>query len=591
MHRSSKTFGLFFVLLAICLFGLPAQAEHAEDSGTVVPAETGTYVFLSDQSTVVQTGGIAGVHETYPIVGQFRLSVDFDARTASFSQVDANLLHESPFLPTQSLGELFNMTELVGSVVDDMIIDFAGQTTDATDTDILLRLTFTVDLVRITGQTIPPPNSADFFYYNLDAVAWRKYGGGTGEPNDPYLICTAEQMNAIGANENDWDKHFKLMADIDLSGYARTAFNIIGHWRDRSDSKPFTGVFDGDGHVISNFTYTSTEVGKIGLFGYINGENAQIKNLGLIEPDVNGGAGRYVAALVSDSNGCITGCYVQGGSISGNHNVGGVTGYNRGRITNCTFSSTVSGTGWVVGGLAGNNYGTIINCYSSGDVSGGGNVGGLVGTNDGTIAECYATSNIWGNDGVGGLVGHNDYYANIVRCHSTAAVSGDSALGGLVGSNSGRIIDSYSAGAVSGDKWVGGLVGISGSYFGEAFGTITNCYSVGSISIHTTAGGLLGFNYGTVTASFWDIETSARTNMCGRQIWGTGCNNANGKTTAEMQMQSTFTNVGWDFVRESENGTEDIWWILEGQDYPRLTWELVERGAVALALKIDYCSR
>jgi hypothetical protein len=48
-------------------------------------------------------------------------------------------------------------------------------------------------------------------------TAYAKYGGGTGEPNDPYLICTAEQMNTIGAEPNDWDKHFKLIADIDLS--------------------------------------------------------------------------------------------------------------------------------------------------------------------------------------------------------------------------------------------------------------------------------------------------------------------------------------------------------------------------------------
>lgn len=32
---------------------------------------------------------------------------------------------------------------------------------------------------------------------------------------------------------------------------------------------------------------------------------------------------------------------------------------------------------------------------------------------------------------------------------------------------------------------------------------------------------------------------------------------------------------GWDFVGESENGKEDIWWLLEGQDYPRLWWEKV----------------
>jgi len=31
--------------------------------------------------------------------------------------------------------------------------------------------------------------------------------------------------------------------------------------------------------------------------------------------------------------------------------------------------------------------------------------------------------------------------------------------------------------------------------------------------------------------------------------------------------------AGWDFVGETANGTEDIWWILEGQDYPRLWWQ------------------
>ena len=58
--------------------------------------------------------------------------------------------------------------------------------------------------------------------------AQAQYGGGSGEPNDPYLIYTAEQMNEIGLHEEDWDKHFKLMADIDLSAYTGTDFNIIG---------------------------------------------------------------------------------------------------------------------------------------------------------------------------------------------------------------------------------------------------------------------------------------------------------------------------------------------------------------------------
>ena len=34
----------------------------------------------------------------------------------------------------------------------------------------------------------------------VSIAAQAKYSGGTGEPNDPYLIATAEDMNAIGAN-------------------------------------------------------------------------------------------------------------------------------------------------------------------------------------------------------------------------------------------------------------------------------------------------------------------------------------------------------------------------------------------------------
>jgi hypothetical protein len=44
-----------------------------------------------------------------------------------------------------------------------------------------------------------------------------------------------------------------------------------------------------------------------------------------------------------------------------------------------------------------------------------------------------------------------------------------------------------------------------------------------------------------------------------------------------MQTASTFLNAGWDFVGEMANGTEDIWWILEGKDYPKLWWEAAKK--------------
>ena len=88
-----------------------------------------------------------------------------------------------------------------------------------------------------------------------------------------------------------------------------------------------------------------------------------------------------------------------------------------------------------------------------------------------------------------------------------------------------------------------------------------------AISGNERVGGLVGENRrnASITTSFWDIETSGLASSDG----GTG------KTTAEMQTAITFLEAGWDLVDETVNGTDDIWWILEGQDYPRLWWELI----------------
>jgi len=311
--------------------------------------------------------------------------------------------------------------------------------------------------------------------------AQAKYGGGTGEPNDPYLIYDANQMNAIGADANDWDRHFKLMADIDLAGFTGTSFNIIGYcvgsWE---DDKPFTGVFDGSGHTISNFTYTTTGTDYIGIFGYVTGE---IKEVGLIDPNVDAGTGGVVGSLVGYLvNGTVSDCYVEGGSVSGHRSIGGLWGKSwQSTITNCYSTGSVAGNEYVGGMVGGNSYGSITNCYSSGDVSGGSYVGGLAGGNFGNISDCYAT------------------------------------------------------GSVSGDDTVGGLVGNNGNLLWE--GTIANCYSISSVTGTTNIGGLVGFNMFMVSTSFWDIETSG-------QDWSDG---GTGLPTAEMQMAHTFIFAGWNF--------------------------------------------
>jgi hypothetical protein len=217
------------------------------------------------------------------------------------------------------------------------------------------------------------------------------YSGGSGTEEEPYLISTGQQMYLIGSDSNDWDKHFKLMADIDMSEYTGTMYNIIGN-----DDYPFEGVFDGNGHTISNFTYNSSGINGIGLFGWIDDPNAEIKNLGLIEPDVNigddgSGAGALVGVLV---HGSVSGFYVEGGNVTGKNYVGGLVGRNWGDISNSYSSSGVTGDSYV-GGLVGyNHYGEISNSYSAGEVTGGNLVGGLVGSR----SNCIFTSCFWDSD-------------------------------------------------------------------------------------------------------------------------------------------------------------------------------------------------
>ena len=433
-----------------------------------------------------------------------------------------------------------------------------------------------------------------------------KYWGGSGEPNDPYLIYTAEQMNTIGANWDDWDKDFKLMADIDLSSYTGTDFNIIG----TGYLPAFTGVFDGNGHTISNFTYTSTDLPCVGIFGYIDGPDARISNLGLIDPNVDAGTGISVGSLAGwIEMGAITNCYAEGGSVSGKGYVGGLVGKNTGAITDCYATGNVTGsyrvgglvgenhrfggdvgrhntgivercyatgsvTGYgAVGGLVGaNHYATVMNCFSTTDVIGEGSVGGLVGENDGNVGNCYSYCTVDAEDMVGGLVGRNE--GIVMASCSSASVQGREEVGGLVGWNSyhGEIVDCYANGDVLGQMYVGGLVGnnatrVGGHSVSLYSGTIRNCYSAAAVSGDEQVGGLVGRNgNGGVSGSFWDIETSGQTISDGGV----------GRTTAEMQDPDTFIDAGyagWDFVG-APGGPSDIWVEPDGGGYPVLWWQL-----------------
>jgi len=478
------------------------------------------------------------------------------------------------------------------------------------------------------GEIIGPIQLSDFLI-------------GAGTEDDSYLIYTAEQLNVIGLFPCDWDKHFKLMTDIDMSDYSEKMYNIIG-----TGLIPFTGTFDGNNHTILNFNYTSNNRNFLGLFGFVDTLDAQIRNLGLIDPNVDAGNRQYrqyyTGGIVGYLNsGILTNCYAENVNMSGYWDIGGLVGVNQGSVVDCYSSGNVNGN-HSIGILIGHNFrGSVKNCHSNGSATGGTTIGGLIGSNSGNITDSYSSCNISGEDNVGGLVGSNG--GTIINCYSTGQIEGWEHIGGLAGSNfTGTIENSYSTVNVSGKIWTGGLTGgnyegtiISccskgnvhgGSHTGGLVGlsyqdaSITNCYSSGDVYGHSNVGGLVGSNViesvemdkyvsskiancysiskvtgsknvgalvgdnskGEVTSSFWDIETSGQSNMCGiEDSWTIGCDDSFGKTTFEMQAASMFLNVGWDFIDETENGTENIWWILEDRTYPRLMWESPEAASLS----------
>jgi hypothetical protein len=295
---------------------------------------------------------------------------------------------------------------------------------------------------------------AFFIFCFSTLTAQAKYGGGSGTAEDPYLIKTAEQMNAIGVNPVDWDKYFKLVEDIDLSDFTGATFNIIGRWVEWGslNNQPFAGVFDGNGKAISNFSYNSTNEDGIGIFAYVKG---RIQNLQLVNPKI----------VTNGSNvGSLAGCLEEG---------------------------------------------RIVNCYARDvDISGGNYVGGLVGTSDGLISCCSTSGRVFGDTFVGGLTGLLG--DNLVtNCYSTAVVAGNQNVGGLVGITDNEystIDDSYATGAVSGNVYVGGLTGLLSR------GAAAKCYSTGKVSGVRHAGGLIGYIgvLATVWNCFWDVEASGQ---------------------------------------------------------------------------------
>ena len=70
------------------------------------------------------------------------------------------------------------------------------------------------------------------------------YSGGAGTEPNPYRIVNAADWNTLALRTEDGDSHFLMTADIDFSDASVTPA--------ATEALPFTGVFNGGGHVLRN---------------------------------------------------------------------------------------------------------------------------------------------------------------------------------------------------------------------------------------------------------------------------------------------------------------------------------------------------
>ena len=172
------------------------------------------------------------------------------------------------------------------------------------------------------------------------------------------LVAFAERVNGGDGMSNIL---VKLTKDIDLAGVEWIPVGQTG--TSYGATSYFKGIFDGQGHTISNMTITNTNAGKnyaAGFFGFIDAADAKIRNVNFDKATVNGH--HWTGIVAGYLTGTIDNCKVTNSTVKCTHanddacgdKAGAIVGYvNSGLVNNCSVSYTTVTAGRDAGQVAG----------------------------------------------------------------------------------------------------------------------------------------------------------------------------------------------------------------------------------------------
>ncbi len=256
----------------------------------------------------------------------------------------------------------------------------------------------------IIDYTVPEYSEPDYVWDGTEQAPTQ----GSGSIEDPWLIENAEQLAYIVKKGGAKGKNYKLTADIYLNditmvnwetgevadGYTVKRWGVGG-------PDTFSGIIDGDGHVIYGLYSSSTSAmawgyNGAGLIPKIgNGDVVVIKNLGVDCAYVrhHNAASAFVGYNNSGATAAIDKCYVGEQVYLAGYETGAFIGQAPGgsfSLTNCySLATIVKGPGNdSLYGLYGQAYGqgssnsAVMHCF---------NAKGPIGSNVATFKNNYAT--------------------------------------------------------------------------------------------------------------------------------------------------------------------------------------------------------
>ena len=327
---------------------------------------------------------------------------------------------------------------------------------------------------------------------------------GSGTAQDPFQIADREDLEFFRDQVNNANalgtagQHFLQLADIDLGG---DRWIDIGNINDSAAyfvaSPAFKGVYDGGGHVVSNFVLSGRSY--CGFFGtIIDGTVKNLQILDAVSPDPyvageqpNFGSGAIFCGDIEEG-GLFENITVSG-NIWGNHNIGGFSSWCEGDVTmlSCTNLANVGTTFTKLGGFH-SYYGNSMtlfcsNCCNKGTLT-------FDKVQRGTSTDATAA--------VGGFVGYQQNPGKMIFVDCV---------------NEGALNATYTSGSV-GIATVGGFVGRANTS-GISL-AITNGVNTGALTANVTnaneqaeVGGFIGRMVKGVSLSMDNVTVASGTAM------------------------------------------------------------------------------